>query len=770
MTHPPSFFILEDNSQDRNLIQRAIFEAFPQSQVRTAIRIEEAVKQLKDKTADLLILDLNLPDSIGYDTFLEIKNRLPGIPIFILSIFGDDPLAVRAVSEGAADFLSKEYLTDKLMVGQCLRKALERNSTLKTLLDRKQKLKGILNASSDGIVLTDLSGRILFRNSPAKTLLGPSHVTEGERFLFPPNTHEEQTTTVTPEGTDQPLTLSIFTTLTEWENTKAYCFTIRDFTDRQLIVDALIGALKQADSSNEAKSSFLANVSHELRTPLNGIIGAATLLSDTPLTREQEDYVHTITHSSDFLLTLINDLLDLSRIEAGKFSVETTSFSLSELVGSCLDQFNLGVPNEEVRFIYKTDPNLPETIIGDPWRIRQILTNLLGNAFKFTIKGTVTLDITCSFSGNTQSNCEIIFNVTDTGCGISETTLSKLFSPFFQGEASIARAYGGTGLGLAISKRLTQLMGGTLTVSSRLGEGTTFTLRLPFSVPDKLQEAPKPISLTQSEGCSSKRDAFVNPAVINTFFAHPPLVLIAEDHPINQKLVVRMLEKMGCRVLCANSGKEAIERAAHTAVDLIFMDCQMPELDGIEATKEIRKLPQYELTPIIAMTAFVFPKDVEKCLNGGMNEVLKKPFRKTELEEVVKKWLGATPSETPRLEGLLVDSSAVNAWKSLAEEDSEDFEKEILSLFFKTSDNFIDEASHATVKNDFDTVQRLLHRFRGSAGHLGAKRLASFLEKSEEWVVQKHSFPPSLIPTVQEEVNRLKTYFKFPPTPGSHTH
>lgn len=771
MTRSPSFFIIEDNAQDRYLIQRTIDSTFPQSEIRTATRISEAVQELERRPADLILLDLNLPDSIGFETFTRLNSTFPNIPIFILSVFGDQKLSAQAVSEGAADFLSKEYLTDSALLGQSLRKAFERQQTLLSLKETREKLKNILNSSSDGIVLTDLSGNILFHNRTATKLLGQSFFEKNKIFFIKPSIPEEQTLNWRPEGQDRQLTLSVSTTSSRWDHTEAFCFTLRDFTNRQAIIDALIAARKKADLSNSAKGTFLANVSHEIRTPLNGIMGAATLLSDTTLNREQTDYVHTIIQSSDFLLTLINDLLDLSRIESGKFSVENTTFNLWELIHSSVEPFALSNNKKPITFAQTMAPSLPDSLVGDPWRVRQILTNLLANAFKFTEKGCVSLHVeTEAASSSSDHHFQFIsFTVSDTGIGISEDILANLFTPFYQGNQEITKTFGGTGLGLAISKRLTDLMCGTLTVSSSVGQGTTFTLRIPFAVPTTQSLEPKKPSDPQPDTESKSRAVSV-PQISKVYFKNHPFVLVAEDHPINQKLVVKMLENMGCRVMCANSGREAIERAAHTALDLVLMDCQMPEMEGTEAVKALRKLPQYELTPIIAMTAYVYPADIEKCLRAGMNEVLKKPFRKSELEMVVTRWLGENFSEQSSLQGPLVNQDMVDSWRALAGEDTADFEHEILSLFFTTSNDFLTQATRAIEANDFDTLEGLLHRYRGSAGHLGAERLASFLNENEQRIHEQRTILPDLIAQIEGEVEALKNHFKFQSEPGLLPH
>jgi CheY-like chemotaxis protein len=778
-TQSLKFFVVEDNPQDLYLIQKAVLESFPTAHIAKSHRLSICIESVKKDPVDIIIVDLNLPDSKGYETFETLKQHFPDIPLFILSVYGDKDLVSQAISDGAADYFSKDYLTEPQLLGQSLHNAIERHCILEKLKASEQRFRGVLDSSSDGIVVTDLNGNILFQNTATKLLLSSLNISQGSKFPLTPDAEKEQIITLSHiPGRSAPLTVSVKTTFSHWNDKPAYCLTLRDFTDRQVMMDAVVVAQKLADLSNQAKSAFLANMSHEIRTPLNGIMGAATLLLDTQLTREQSDYVNTISHSSDFLLTLINDLLDFSKIEAGKIAVEQIPFNLKEIIQTCLDQFNEAMRGPDVEFIQNISSELPKIVIGDPWRLRQILTNLLSNAFKFTQKGSVTLSV----MGHSQSGslASLEFTVKDTGIGISEQLIPNLFSPFMQGDMSITKRYGGTGLGLAISKRLTQLMNGDLTVRSSFGRGSSFCLTLPLKVEKEERDSTELLSI--SSQANSETDA-ASPEVTsqaklvwnNLKDGHNnttnPLILAAEDHPINQKLVVKMLEKLGCRVLVANSGPEAIDRAAHTALDLILMDCQMPGMDGIQVTQALRKLPQYASTPIIAMTAFVYPSDVNRCLSVGMNDVLKKPFKKKELEEMLCKWLPVNLSTlSPSSQFPLLDEEMVRGWKEIAGEDSNLFQKEFLELFFSTSREIIEQVKEAIAQNDKESLKRLLHRFKGSAGHLGASRLANYIESSELYLAGQNEIPAEIISQLQSEVGQLRKALSGPQFPGTQTH
>ena len=756
----PSFLVVEDNPQDLGIVTQTLKQYFPHSKVSTAQRLSEAVQLAQSECFDLILLDLNLPDSRGLDTFTQFKiANLNESPIFIFSVFGNESVAAEAVAAGAADFYPKDYLTDSVLMGRAIKNTLERQSILQSLRNSEQKLRGILDSSPDGIVVTDFKGTILFLNTAATLLLKSLSLKVGSVFPTLPNPNDKKQITL-KEETDSidPKIISVVSAYSYWDNTPAYCLTLHDFSHRQKMIDELILAQRVADKSNQTKTTFLANISHEIRTPLNGIMGAITLLSDTPLSREQKDYVNTINHSSDFLLALINDLLDLSKIEVGKTHLETTSFNLNELIQCVLDQFAERPNKKSVTFKLIMDPNLSAWVVGDPWRIRQILTNLLSNAFKFTQAGNVTLSVSPYADSHDPKECyPIAFEVKDTGPGMSPCFLPSLFTPFSQENLDISKTERGSGLGLAISKRLADLMGGSLNAITKIGLGSTFTLKIPL----KPSVEPNPNNFYSKANKAPLLSKLAGPSLPNPGVVgkgkRPPMVLVAEDHPINQKLVVTMLEKIGCRILLAQTGIEALSQAAHTAVDLVLMDCQMPEMDGLEATRKLRELSQYKTTPIIAMTAFVFSEDIQHCLDAGMTEVLKKPFKKTELEELLHRWL-PTHFKSDSISTLpTLDDEMVKQWKEVIGHEDLSFQKEFIHLFFSTSQDFLSEAASAIQEKDKKTVQHLLHRFKGSTGHIGALRLTALLEETELSLLKDSDLPEGFIPRVQFELEELKT-------------
>lgn len=857
------------------------------------------------------------------------------------------PVWLRASVFGIIEFFSREVhprdgdlLRTLATIGSQIGLFLERAEVEAALRENESRTRLIIDTALDAVVTMDRDGAITEWNAQAELLFGwqaheaigrdladtiiPADQRAAHREGLARYLHTGQANILGKlvefkachhDGRVFPVEVSIAPL--RLDDTVVFSAFIRDISRRKESEQALSSyahrleqsnsdldeALAQARAATEAKSAFLATMSHEIRTPMNGVIGMTGLLLDTELTAEQREYGEAVRNCGDHLLTLINDILDFSKIEAGKMSLEIIDFDLRHAVEDALDLFGERASTKHLNLACLFHAEVPSALRGDPGRVRQVLTNLVGNAIKFTEQGDVVVQV--RLAAQPDGAVLVRFDVTDTGIGLSEVQQARLFQAFSQADGSTTRKYGGTGLGLAICKRLVEMMGGEIGVASQPGSGSTFWFTARFEpqsapvdvvVPEALSVRGKRVLIVDDKPINcrildllmkkwelvptvvsdhaavvphlqeqarkgidydvviidadlAKSDGLQLAQVVVARGASPPRVilltsvgrrgdaktakalgvsayltkpiresqlvrclamvleqpalspvggqaqpgpelvtrhtlaeaatsagmkiLLAEDNIINQKVAVRMFERLGHRVDVVANGLEAVEALSRIGYDLVFMDCQMPEMDGFEATREIREREQsgrgsglhpvpstHRRTPIIAMTANAMQGDREACLQAGMDDYVSKPVTSDALAVVFERWrpraVQAVVPEAAKGDGPTIDPLVFDGLRVLSDDDDPEFLARLIGHFLADTPTRLTTLGTACRKGRTEDVRRIAHSLKGSASNLGALGLARICDQVSVAAARGLDAVPSLLADLELEFQRVR--------------
>jgi signal transduction histidine kinase/HPt (histidine-containing phosphotransfer) domain-containing protein len=733
----PSILVIDDEPDNFDVIE--ILLNNDDYRLNYASSGQEAIASLNLFQPDVILLDVMMMGMDGIEVCHRIRS-LPewkAVPIIMVTALTSKEDLARCLSAGANDFISKPLNSLEF------RARLQSMLRMKNQHDHLERANALicaqLEASLEGVIAANEQGQLVGYNQKLCQMWEVNAKTtnpyDSDVLLLLPLFQEakfpEELTQILETTYDSPeeinhgevivndLIYEYFSSPVTSPTGKFWGFVwrFRDITERKQFEQSLHDAREMAEDALRVKSDFLSMMSHEIRTPINGVLGMTQLLATTTLSPEQQKFVQAIQTSGDILLTVINDILDFSKLESGKLVLENIPVDLHQIIADTCELLSTQAQEKGIQFTYQIDQNTPSYFLGDAIRLRQILLNLANNAVKFTHVGGVNLTV----STLTENGLELIFAVRDTGIGLTPTQLHKLFQPFTQASIATSRKYGGSGLGLAICQKLVTMMGGKIWAESTPNQGSVFSFILPVSPTDEAPQAINPFA-------RKHRPNIINPELA----AKLPLnILIAEDNVINQELVRAMFGKMGYAPTIANNGIEAIAALKSNPYNIVFLDVQMPRMNGIETAKYIvgqwSEISTNCSRPIlIAMTASTMQGDREMCLEAGMDDYISKPIFFDTVQRMLEQWgnIPVSISEEQHTTEISPDFDP-NALIEL-EKISTKLPKRMIEIFLlEEAPNLLQNLRKAIKEQDAPDVEYAAHTLKGSSRILGARTFAA---------------------------------------------
>ncbi len=728
---------------------------------------EDALARIGQLLPDVVLMDIKLKGAMdGIETAESVKNAFD-IPVIYTTAYADFATLERAQVTEPFGYILKPYDDRELRV--TIRMALYKHRIDKVIRRDNLKFQILSEHAPFGIVLSSENEDFKYINPKLREIFGYEHgeipnVEVWSQKVFPDEGMRTRALAVWEEkvvqggpgekilgvckvrckdGVEKQIYVrSVVLERDLLGDDAKYITFFTDITEQKRMEEALKDAKEAAESANRAKSEFLANMSHEIRTPMNAIIGMTELVLDTPLSYDQKESLKTVLESAKFLLGIIDDLLDLSRIETGRLRIDEIAFDLPVFTENTLKAFRSDARKKGLGLSYTIDPGIPRVLIGDPKCLSQVLGNIVENAIKFTEQGRITIEVFLESpdecAGQDRGGVGLRFVVTDTGIGIPEDSLDLIFNLFTQIDGSSTRRYGGTGLGLSVCQKIISQMGGRIWVESKLGTGSRFQFVVFFATPEaKLLTAPQGGATGQNEaGGGEPHGSVLDFGGVEGVSTRNLDILVAEDDEVNQAVIEKILSKAGHTVHCVENGREAIEALGKHRYNLVLMDVQMPVMDGVEATHIIRSgsIPDIDPSvPIIALTAHAMVGDRERFLEEGMNDYVSKPFCVKDVLTVLDRYGSSRDTN---------ECEYVSALDEVVERDAmlvrmagdEDLLREVWAIFLRDAPKRIEAIKKAIEVADWNMIGHELHILKSAAGNAGAAKVVEEAAQLEETV------------------------------------
>ena len=766
MTVVLKILIIDDDKVDSTTISRSISQSGIVAEVDSVFSAKEGIEMIKSLKYDLIFLDYLMPDTDGITFLKKIRDLDIETPVIFVTSQGDEKIASQAILSGASDYIPKTLLTPD-GVSQSIRNTIKLHESLKlrkaaelelkinsNRLLEAHKLAKIgsweINMSNNEIYFSDEFFAIFEVERQKITSIDyfESFFTDVKDLaLFKNNLKSVMATnaetqfhhSITSKKGNVKYINQYIKCLNDEKN-KPYKIlgTIQDISEQKITELELIRAKELAEKAVVIKEQFLANMSHEIRTPMNGIIGFARILESTNLDDNQKQSVEAIKKAGQNLMYIINDILDFSKIEADKMTLEEVDFSLSRTVNSVIELLFQNASEKKIKLLCDIDPKINDNLIGDPTKLIQILLNLVGNALKFTEKGFVELIV--SEIEETETETLLKFVIVDTGIGIPTDKIDSVFESFNQASNETTRRYGGTGLGLTITKKLVELQGGKIKVESTVSEGSEFSFYLKYK---KVQKG-------------MLIDTHVNSSTIDSDFLKDIKILLVEDNELNQLLAVKVFEKWNKKIDIVDNGKLAIEKITNNTYDIILMDIQMPEMDGLELTSYIREnMGEKSVIPIIALTAHATVDEEQKCLDSGMNDYLSKPYDFNVLlnkiyQNLNKNKVNNMPVFETQKEQVTSEKLIDFHYLKDFSDGDENFIKNMISLFLDKTPETMEIIMESNTNDDIKILKDEIHKLKSSLSILGMVKASDCVD-----IIEKEIEINPLGQKRKDEVNNL---------------